>query len=824
MKRRIIIENVALARVVMAAAMVLIGQAAWAGAGSVIVLPMGPGKPKSGLTVKIDGRGVEGNGYRPLRVEVTPWPVKPLAADRQIRIEINPPRFGFSRPTPIVSQVIELPEGSTSVTATILVPQSSSWNAIAVDIYEGGEWLEDLSVIQMGWANGGTWDLTEARPAMLFIDSDVPARAARDKEVQTYRRTVADPLPTYELPDVRHLSAIFHDPNMGMSVPQLPALTAALTSTSRISDTALLSFVDGLPRVEMLPPAETPQRWIELSQYDTTFISLDDLKLLAEKHSQVLGAVREWMSTGPLLVVYGAGENFEHLAEVERLLALPVLPIAGSGKEEYRGWEPPDPKVQRDNLLSPFELGTTARAVQVGPGRFRRVTSNQVMGADALASETEKGASGNAAGKTPFLMRPAGLGCVVAVGSTDPFVGKETDPRKLAQQAAELAASAAAGGVADPLSVLATRESDWVWMFNATPEAHWRWFRRNGFSLRRANDDYWELLIPGVGEAPVWSFLLLVSLFAIVIGPVNYFLLDRSRRLYLLLITVPAGATVVTVCLFGYALFTDGFGVRLRARSFTELDQRAGQAAVWSRQSYYAGIAPGQGLVFPADTTVFPIVAEPEWSPGGLGAMSGRLAWRDEQHLEAGYLSSRTATQFMVQRATKSEARLVVREGSGTQRVPGVQGSGPQVENRLEAHVRYLLLRDRGGAYFSTRDLAANATAMLSPIDPAAAEKELHQLADAVAPSFPGDEARFNNSIMRMLMPQRRGFGGDSAAGDPMMETSLLESQIAAATSPWKQPLAPGTYVAVTERCPAVPIGVPKVREEASLHVVRGRY
>jgi hypothetical protein len=75
-----------------------------------------------------------------------------------------------------------------------------------------------------------------------------------------------------------------------------------------------------------------------------------------------------------------------------------------------------------------------------------------------------------------------------------------------------------------------------------------------------------------------------------------------------------------------------------------------------------------------------------------------------------------------------------------------------------------------------------------------------------------------------MLMPQRRGFGGDSAAGDPMMETSLLESQIAAATSPWKQPLVPGTYVAVTERCPAVPIGVPKVREEASLHVIRGSY
>ena len=103
-------------------------------------------------------------------------------------------------------------------------------------------------------------------------------------------------------------------------------------------------------------------------------------------------------------------------------------------------------------------------------------------------------------------------------------------------------------------------------------------------------------LIPGVGSAPVNSFLVLISLFVVAIGPVNYFLLQRQRKLYLLLITVPLGAGVVTSALFIYALVSDGLGVRARARSLTRIDQTSGRTVSWSRQSYYAGLAPSAGM------------------------------------------------------------------------------------------------------------------------------------------------------------------------------------------------------------------------------------
>jgi hypothetical protein len=56
------------------------------------------------------------------------------------------------------------------------------------------------------------------------------------------------------------------------------------------------------------------------------------------------------------------------------------------------------------------------------------------------------------------------------------------------------------------------------------------------------------------------------------------------------------------------------------------------------------------------------------------------------------------------------------------------------------------------------------------------------------------------------------------------MASSLLESNLAVATRPAAHPLASGTYVAVGGASPIVPYGVPRVREEASLHVIRGRY
>ena len=96
-------------------------------------------------------------------------------------------------------------------------------------------------------------------------------------------------------------------------------------------------------RIEMLPVGEVPKRWIDLSQYDVTVVSADDLKRLSADSARIQ-ALREWVRGGTMLVVYGAGGEFERLAEIEKHLALTPLPPDPEESEAYRGWTLPDAK------------------------------------------------------------------------------------------------------------------------------------------------------------------------------------------------------------------------------------------------------------------------------------------------------------------------------------------------------------------------------------------------------------------------------------------------------------------------------------------------
>jgi hypothetical protein len=761
-----------------AAVLLLIPAGSHAAGGFKYALPIGVKNP-SGLTLAIDGRGIDANGYRSVMIEVIPRGNKPLPADRQLRVVLEFSKYAAEN-TAKISQIIELPEGSTSVKATVLVPQSAAWTNLAIETYEGGEKLKDLSHENFRWASTTGWSWTEARPALLFIDSHVPPRADRDSAVDAFQKNAADASPTYMLPDVRPLLTLFPDiTNTGG--PPAPSPGTSLSSATKISDTALLSIIASRTRTEMLAPAELPSRWVELSQYDIAVISLSDLQQMAKTHSSQLVALRNWLSTGPVLIVYGIGSDFARLAALEEMLELGPLPVDAKDDTELRGWTHPNDKDRTAGLHTPFDEDSMAAAVPVPrrPRTFAQMPAAKSKPPTDMADVVSSAPSGIHS----FIFRRAATGCVVAIASDKPFPGSP---------------------------------KDWTWISNST-ENHWKWFRRSGLSLHRTNHDYWKFLIPGVGEAPVVSFLLLVSLFAVAIGPVNYLLLGRQRRLYLLLLTVPVGAALVTVSLFAFALFSDGFSMRLRMRSFADLDQQTGRAAVWSRQSYYAAMAPSQGLVFPEDATVFPIAHEPSARGNDRATL---LAWDGDQQLRRGFLSSRTATQFMVCRATTSKARLLVTEGT--------QGSQPpKVENRLATRIQYVLLRDSRGDYFAGQAIADQQSKELGKIDLTAAATAMSKLALAVKPTEPhgyDPNLHDDNLFLRIGARYSRMTSSDSGAGDPSMEKSLLETNIAAALEPTTHPLVPGTYIAIVESSPLVVSGVPRAREEASLHVIRGRY
>ena len=341
------------------------------------------------------------------------------------------------------------------------------------------------------------------------------------------------------------------------------------------------------------------------------------------------------------------------------------------------------------------------------------------------------------------------------------------------------------------------------------------WYQRHGISLRRLNRDYWKFLIIGVGLAPVKTFVFLISIFALVIGPVNYTFLRRWRKIYLLMVTVPVGAAMVTICLFAWALLADGLGSRVRIRSFTEIDQRTGRTVCWSRHSYYAGIVPTNGLTFPADVVVFPVEHIP--LAGGRRRVDRELRWtaNGEQNYWNGYMQSRVSCQWLVgrSRATSLGVRLV----------PGKDDGPPEIVNQLGVSIHLLLWRDADGNYFSGESIAPVETSSLEAIDLARATSRWLSGSADHAPAFPpGYDETISDLAIGRASAHYYGWTIDDQAPEPTMETGVLEIALDHLVRGGDIELRPSSYLAIVDRHVEIPLGIESVQEEASFHVVQG--
>ena len=752
----------------------LLGLATWAtgpamvGAGTrmQIALPVGPLPPRSGLRMTMVMTWVQGNGYRPVRITLAPVRSGPAVADREVLVELYPSARPSSRGLS-VSQYITLPEGATEITETVLVPQNQRWGNIRIDVWENGRKLKDLSM--EGFGTGARQEWTEGIPKILILDSDAPPRHLRDVFVQTAGASGTD-LASRNLPDVRGL-ANFLPNQFNVSVD------------AQIRDTDVLSHVSQLDHLELIPPRGAPQSWLGYTCLDLVFISHADLIVMVTDEPARWQALRRWVTSGGTMCVFGMGDQFQRLVDLENQCGLsPLEESAGT----RRGWQVPDKNqyAQTIPVLSTFRqnLRQNLRTGRV----FRNPSGQLIAGQPAQPTQPTKPATSYSGAH--FLSRPWALGTLVAFDDEEIFPGND---------------------------------QQWQYLLNSLGTRRWMWYQRHGVSLRRENKDFWNFLIPGVGEAPVGAFRILITLFIVVIGPVNYVLLRRWRRLNWLLVTVPAGAMVVTMGLFGYALLSDGLGARVRIRSFTHIDQNLGQAVSWSRQSYYAGLAPSEGLVFPKDMAVYSLVQFPptEYSRGTQ--RSQRLHWDDQQRLQHGFISSRATSQLITVRARSTSARLIVSE-------PREKNAAPVAENRLGAAIQLLVLRDKQGNYFRARDIPLGGKSPLSAATVQEIRQELSRVYSQHRISLPeGFDPEDHRGAVSFMTPYRSNYwGNDASLPAPTALTSILEQNLSRLLMyrPDHRDFVPGHYMALVGRMPEVSLGIPAAREVASFHVVTGTW
>jgi hypothetical protein len=166
-----------------------------------------------------------------------------------------------------------------------------------------------------------------------------------------------------------------------------------------------------------------------------------------------------------------------------------------------------------------------------------------------------------------------------------------------------------------------------------------------------------EQVVPGLGEAPVLVFLLVILVFASVAGPLNFLLLRRWRRPLLVLVTVPVCGLGTTLLMLGYGLVHDGLGVRGVVRSWTLLDQERHEATSLAARTLFAGLSPDaltvatDGMVIAPRATFRDDRRAPDrWQFDPVGNV-----------LDGGVLPSRTSTPLLSVRQGIARQRLRVR-------------------------------------------------------------------------------------------------------------------------------------------------------------------
>ncbi|WP_345320329.1 hypothetical protein [Novipirellula rosea] len=207
-------------------------------------------------------------------------------------------------------------------------------------------------------------------------------------------------------------------------------------------------------------------------------------------------------------------------------------------------------------------------------------------------------------------------------------------------------------------------------------------------------------LIPGVAQPPVYTFMGLLALFVILVGPVAYRSTAKRGRTYLMFLIAPVLAIVTTALMFTYGILSDGFGTSARIRQLTWVDGVSGNAGERVQSTYFAGLRPTEGLSFAGDAEVM------RYSDGSAGsweelterspAILGNIRLEsDQQVFDSAFLPSRQQRQFIVHQPREQIGTLSIEAEKLDPLAPSAT-----ITNRFGFALRQCIIRDSDGDYW----------------------------------------------------------------------------------------------------------------------------
>ncbi|WP_434383864.1 hypothetical protein [Melittangium boletus] len=204
-----------------------------------------------------------------------------------------------------------------------------------------------------------------------------------------------------------------------------------------------------------------------------------------------------------------------------------------------------------------------------------------------------------------------------------------------------------------------------------------------------------EPMLPGV-QAPVGRFLLLITLFVLVVGP-GGLMLARRKGPVAVLIAVPGVSLFTCLAIVLWSLVIDGLSLSAARYSVTWLDRPRARALTAGVGGYYASLTPAP----------FPLPASSVLLTVDDGSRTHHLEsdWTQGQHVLGGFLPARAYREWGELGVRPSRARLTFRSGP----------EGTRVLNALGAPIVAGYVRD-GDVLWSLPELAEGAEGTASRV------------------------------------------------------------------------------------------------------------
>jgi len=194
--------------------------------------------------------------------------------------------------------------------------------------------------------------------------------------------------------------------------------------------------------------------------------------------------------------------------------------------------------------------------------------------------------------------------------------------------------------------------------------------------------------------------MVIVYIFAFLIGPVNVFVLHRLGRKILVFLTVPLASGICCMFIYGYYLVFESSTLRVKRQALTLLDERNNRAVTLANYSLFSSSSRPEGLRFDNQTEVYTY-----GSNYGRNADGGRFIVLDEdQHLTNGWIKPK------VERSMHLRALQTRRERVGLSWQDGYL----QLLNGLGSDIESITLAVGDGRIFVGSNIGAGRQAVLT--------------------------------------------------------------------------------------------------------------